>query len=136
MLVRPAAFSLRCCSTSASIVSGGGGGSCTSDFARSTSSPFSSPCASRVMRPPGSCGVSFVMFHFLSAAEFRMYSWPAANDHHGVVGRHGVEIAAVREAVLLELGLVPVAVGGDDVAGPRLFDARGDCGEPGERSGR
>ena len=72
MLVRPAAFSFLCCSTSASIVSGGAGGSCTSAFARS----ISSPSASRVMRPPDGCGVAFVIRHFASAAELRMYSWP------------------------------------------------------------
>ena len=86
MLVRPAAFSFLCCSTSASIVSGGDGGSCTSALARSISSPFSSPFASRVMRPPGCCGVSFVMFHFRSAAELRMYSWPPRTSTTGFAG--------------------------------------------------
>ena len=86
MLVRPAAFSFLCCSMSASIVSGGDGGSWTSDLARSISSPFSSPLAPRVMRPPGCCGVSFVMCHFRSAAEFRMYSWPPRTRTTGLAG--------------------------------------------------
>ena len=50
----------------------------------------------------------------------------AAHDDDRVDGRHGVEIAAVRQAVFLELRLVPVAVGGDHLAGTGLLDARGD----------
>ena len=48
------------------------GGNVTSAFARSTSSPLSSPFSSRVIRPPAGSAVAFVMFHFVSAAEFRM----------------------------------------------------------------
>src|SRR5436190_623280 len=49
-----------------------------------------------------------------------------AHDDHGVAGRHGIEIAAIRETVFLELRLVPIAVGDDDVARPRGHHARGD----------
>ena len=129
MLVRPAAFSFLCCSTSASIVSGGEGGSWTSALARSISSPLSSPFASRVMRPPGCCGVSLVMFHFRSAAELRMYSWPPRTRTTGFAGDTVSRSAAVRQAVLLQLRLVPVAVRDDDVAGTALLHARGDGGE-------
>ena len=53
----------------------------------------------------------------------------AANDDDGIVRRHGVEVAPVRQPMLLELRFVPVAVGDDDVAGTALLDPRGDRGQ-------
>ena len=77
------------------------------------------------MRPPSGSGVALVMFHFASAAEFRMYSWPPRTRTTGVARRHLVEIAPQREPLLFELRLVPVAVRDDDVAGSALLDPRG-----------
>ena len=54
-----------------------------------------------------------------------MYSCPPRTTTTGLAARHGVEIAAVRQAVFLELRLVPVAVGDDDAAA-RTVSACGD----------
>ena len=54
------------------------------------------------------------MFHFFSAAELRMYSCD------------GVEIPSVRQPLLAQLRLVPVAVGDDDLPGLTVLHARGD----------
>ena len=48
------------------------------------------------------------------------------NDDHRIVRRRDVEIVAVRQPMLGELGLVPVAVGDDEIAGPALRDARAE----------
>ena len=53
----------------------------------------------------------------------------AAHEDDRVRRRHRVEIGAVRQAMLLQLRFVPVAVGDDDVAGAALLHARGDGGE-------
>ncbi len=50
---------------------------------------------------------------------------PAADEDDRDVARDFVEIAAQRQALLLELRLVPVAVRHDDVSGRALLGARG-----------
>ena len=67
-------------------VRGGAGGSRTSAFAVSTSSPFSRPSSYLVMRPPAGSGVFSVMLQRVSAAEFRMYSWPPRTRTTGLCG--------------------------------------------------
>src|SRR5262245_5792058 len=54
---------------------------------------------------------------------------PAADDDHWHVAGHFVQIAAEWQALLLELCLVPIAIGDDDVAGLALLYTRFDRGE-------
>ena len=49
---------------------------------------------------------------------------PAAHEHHGIARRDAVELAQVRQALLMELRLVPVAVRDDELAGRRALRAR------------
>ncbi len=61
----------------------------------------------------------------------------AAHQHHGVCGRDTVELGRERQALLLELGLVPVGIADDEVAGlrrcHRLADRRDEVGERARR---
>ena len=54
----------------------------------------------------------------------------AAHQHHGVCRRDAVELGRERQALLLELGLVPVGIADDEVAGlrcrHRLADRRNE----------
>src|SRR5438309_1125485 len=58
-----------------------------------------------------------------------------SDEHHRRAGRHGVEVLAIREALLFELSLVPVRIADDHILRPALLDARGDLAERlGERA--
>ncbi len=46
---------------------------------------------------------------------------PAAHQHHRIIRRHAVELLEMRQALLVELGLVPVAVRDDQLAGRSAF---------------
>ena len=50
----------------------------------------------------------------------------AADEHDRVVGGHTIELGRCREALLLELGLVPVSVADDRVAGLCCFGSFSD----------
>ena len=53
----------------------------------------------------------------------------SSNDDHGIVGGDLIQIAAKRNALLLDLRFVPVAVCDDEIVGLALFDPRGDSGQ-------
>jgi hypothetical protein len=53
----------------------------------------------------------------------------AAHEHHRVDGRNRIQIAPIRQPLLAQLRLVPVAVADDDVAGLAVRDAGFDGGQ-------
>src|SRR5262245_27673755 len=125
MLVSPTALSFLCCSMSSSMVSFDWGGSCTSDFARSISSPFSSPSSPRVMRPPDISGVAFEIFHFSQRGRIQDVFMPAANEYDGMRWRNRVEIFPIRQPLFFQLRFVPVAVADDHIPWRCVLDPCG-----------
>ena len=67
--------------------------------------------------------IEIALFACRSATTATMY------QYHRVPGRDAVELGVVRQPLLAQLGLVPVRVGNDELAGGRALRARLDRGQ-------